>query len=198
MSRSAVPGTREKTYHHGQLREALLNAAHEILDAQGAAALSLREIARHAGVSHAAPYHHFPDKQHLLQAVAERCLVQFNEAQEAAAAGQPTAAQAILAIGEAYVAYAAARPHAFQLIFDPATCTPGQPSPLTPIIEHSHDQLRALVIRAIQEGGLPDRPVPDLTDALWATVHGLADLVILGHLPASRTPALLAALLPRP
>src|SRR5262249_26278515 len=63
---------RETPYHHGDLRDALIQAAQEILETNGLAALSLRGVARCAGVSPAAPYHHFPDKQALVDAVAER------------------------------------------------------------------------------------------------------------------------------
>ena len=97
MSRSREGGTsrrdraggqvpeRERPYHHGQLREALLSAAFELLADHPARQISLREIARHAGVSHAAPYHYFSDRQQLLGALAERCMDAFYEAQLRAA-----------------------------------------------------------------------------------------------------------------
>src|ERR1700741_2439858 len=70
--RSPKVDERQAPYHHGDLRDALVQAAQRILETDGLAALSLRAVARRAGVSPAAPYHHFPDKQALLDAVAER------------------------------------------------------------------------------------------------------------------------------
>ncbi|MDQ3273297.1 MAG: TetR/AcrR family transcriptional regulator, partial [Pseudomonadota bacterium] len=61
-----------KTYHHGNLSEALLDAAEQLLPTRGAEALTLREVAREAGVSHGAPYHHFGSREALLAAIAER------------------------------------------------------------------------------------------------------------------------------
>ena len=72
LRRAPKAEQREAPYHHGGLRDALIGAAQEILEDEGLAALSLRAVARRAGVSPAAPYHHFPDKQALLDAVAER------------------------------------------------------------------------------------------------------------------------------
>ena len=72
IRRLAKPDERDAPYHHGDLRHALIQAAQEILETEGLAALSLRGVARRAGVSPAAPYHHFPDKRALLDAVAER------------------------------------------------------------------------------------------------------------------------------
>src|ERR1700744_2128592 len=72
VRRPAKTEERRAPYHHGGLRGALIAAAQAILESEGLATLSLRAVARSAGVSPAAPYHHFPDKQALLDAVAER------------------------------------------------------------------------------------------------------------------------------
>src|SRR5262245_23167774 len=96
------------TYHHGNLKEALLTAGGELLEKQGIAALSLRETARLAGVSHAAPYRHFPDKDTLLAALAAEGFELLR---------QSLAARAAREWGEGYVMFALAHPHRFRLMF---------------------------------------------------------------------------------
>lgn len=193
MSRSREGGTsrrdraggqvpeRERPYHHGQLREALLSAAFELLAQHPARQISLREIARHAGVSHAAPYHYFSDRQQLLGALAERCMDAFYEAQLRAAqqAGAHPGAQ-LLAIGQAYIDFATQQTHAFALIYDPEVCRPGQESAAH---RANHDLLLGTAQRCVTRGLLPDSPPEVLAAGLWSTVHGLANLILLGHLP---------------
>src|SRR6476646_997307 len=87
-SRAAAP--KRRPYHHGALRESLLDAAEAWLDAHGAQSLTLREIAKAAGVSHAAPYHHFTGLDDLLAGVAERAFARLADALERAAAGPGT------------------------------------------------------------------------------------------------------------
>jgi len=178
-----------RPYHHGQLREALLNSAFELLAGQPARQISLREIARHAGVSHAAPYHYFPDRQQLLGALAERCVSAFYEAQRRAAeeAGADPGAQ-LLALGGAYIDFAVQQTHAFQLIYDPEVCRPGQESV---VHQANHQLLLQTAQRCVAQGLLPDSPPEVLAAGLWSTVHGLANLILLGHLPlAVAQPAL--------
>src|SRR5919107_731159 len=86
--RSRVPA-RRKTYHHGDLRQALLDAALELLRAEGAAALTLRAVARAAGVSQAAPYRHFADRGALVAAVAEEGFERLGAAMMGAMAADP-------------------------------------------------------------------------------------------------------------
>jgi AcrR family transcriptional regulator len=105
-------------YHHGDLRRALLDAALEVLSAEGAAALTLREVARRAGVTHAAPYRHFTDKQALLATVAEegfRMLAAEMTRGAAPHASDPR--RALEAIGAAYVRFATSQRAHFQVMF---------------------------------------------------------------------------------
>src|SRR5512142_1755884 len=108
--RMALPrGTRRSrsTYHHGDLRDALLDAAERALDQRGTPALALRAIARTAGVSHTAAYHHFADRQSLLRAVATRGFDQLRDALTRAAAGAPAGRRGFQEMGVAYVRFAA-------------------------------------------------------------------------------------------
>jgi AcrR family transcriptional regulator len=96
------------TYHHGELRGALLGVAAKILENEGSDAISLRELARRVGVSHAAPYRHFADRQALLAALAEEGFVNLAGELE----GKPWREQAV-----AYLRFALARPERFKLMF---------------------------------------------------------------------------------
>lgn len=192
MSRSAEAG---RPYHHGQLREALLDAAFELLQRQTASQISLREIARQAGVSHAAPYHYFPDRTQLLSALAEKCNTLFYAAQAHAARTQTDPTERLIALGEAYVQFAAQHPNAFTLIFDPEFCPPGEGSATAKIIKANHALLTQTIQDARAIGSLQPRDAAHLSAALWGTVHGLAHLVLLGHLPAEVVPHALRAML---
>jgi len=108
---SAEPETGERTYHHGDLRAALLAAAREIVEEEGADAFTLREAARRAGVSHGAPSHHFGDKTGLLTELAIESLterVDRVEAAKAAAGSDPV--EQLKACGLAHIAYHIAHP----------------------------------------------------------------------------------------
>lgn len=187
MSRSA-------SYHHGNLAPELERAALELLETQPAASLSLREVARQAGVSHNAPYHHFGDRRQLLKRLAELAQKRHLETQEAAVerATDPTAR--LLAMGQAYVEGAAAHPNAFNAIFDPEICTPGSPTPeMAPLIARNEELLARLVAEAWPDADEDGRAAR--AAALWGLVHGLATLVIAGHLPMAAVRPALAAML---
>lgn len=193
MSSSTGP---DRPYHHGNLRQALLDAALELLATRPAAQLSLREVARAAGVSHAAPYHYFADRDSLLKAVSTECMRRLLAAQQAAVARHRMPRQRLLAQGLAYVRFAHDEPHAFALVFDTQLCPPGQPNPDTaPLIAANGALLNDCVAAALADGSLAPANGAALGDALWGTVHGLAELVVGGHLPMdSVAPALQAML----
>lgn len=184
MSRS------EGRYHHGNLRPVLTAAALEVLEAEGVASISLREVARRAGVSHNAPYHHFGDRAGLLAAAGAEAMRQFLAAQRRAYESRPEPRQALVAMGVAYVEWAVAHPGAFGVIYDPEICRPGSPSSqMAPLIEENERLLGAAVTAAYPD--LHDDEAEALEAALWGTVHGLAELVIAEHLPrAAVAPAL--------
>ncbi len=156
------------TYHHGDLRSALLAAAGEILEKQGLEALSLREAARRAGVSHNAPYRHFPDRNSLL---AELAAQGFRELRQSLAGRQGRD------MGEAYVRFALSQPNRFRLMFG------GRLEP------KRHAGLEA-ASRATNEALVAAfRAHPEIADAektaaaAWSLVHGLAQLLLDGHFP---------------
>jgi AcrR family transcriptional regulator len=109
---------RPKTYHHGDLREALIRAAVELLEEKGLTSFTLRECARRAGVSHAAPAHHFATAADLLAEIAARGFERFVAALGQAAEAAGTLPEARLAaMGQAYVAFALANPAVYGLMF---------------------------------------------------------------------------------
>src|SRR5262245_4540036 len=146
------------TYHHGDLRAALLEAAGELLEEGGIDALSLREAARRAGVSHNAPYRHFPDRDALLEALASYGFDQMNEA----AAKRPEGH-----MGMGYVEFALAHPQRFRLMFG------GRFPQLRTQAEQSLERMKATF-----QGLGPDALYA--AAAGWALVHGLASLMLDG------------------
>ena len=174
-SASSRPGKRAapRPYHHGDLRAALLDAAAGRLDEQGEQALTLRELARAAGVSHAAPYHHFANREELLAGVAERAFDRLADAL-AAVAGAPEAAQALLDIGEAYVREALAHPAQFRLMFGPLLARKAGHPGLQRAAERAFLVLLEAARRYAPERGL------EIALAGWSLSHGAANLAIDG------------------
>lgn len=182
-------------YHHGNLQVALEDAALDLLQTQPAARISLREVARRAGVSHNAPYHHFGDRAALLRALGVRAMGGLLAAQEQAVSATDGPAERVLALGCAYVHFAIDHPQAFSLVFDPEYCAAGSPSAeMAPLIARNEELLTELVEALVGEPRFAGRDVEVLAAALWSTVHGMAQLVVLGHLPAEAVEPALAAL----
>jgi AcrR family transcriptional regulator len=179
--------TSNRTYHHGDLPAALIAAAREILTEDGTEALSLRAVARRAGVSPMAPYRHFPDKESLLAAVAAEGFRDFATALEAADRGAPPD-RALLEQGVAYVRFACAQPALFRLMFGP----PRQG--MHPALKHEEALAHSvLAARVAAETPAPLRQSRTL--ACWSVVHGLASLIIDGQIDMSgTTPEALARL----
>ena len=170
-----------RPYHHGDLRRALVDAARRILEA-GAdqATLSLRGVAREAGVSPAAPYHHFKDKSELLLAVAHEGFHGLTLAMKAARDADPD--DALTVMGVAYVEYARANPGLYRVMYDCSRDKDELPE------MDSHDDgpsAYTLVRDALIEGGeisADDELGLELaTGALWCAVHGLAEMSSFTH-----------------
>ncbi|MCU0646758.1 MAG: TetR/AcrR family transcriptional regulator [Gemmatimonadaceae bacterium] len=163
------------TYHHGDLRNALLVAATELLEAHGPAALSLRDVARSAGVSHNAPYRHFANRDALLDAIAADGFRALADDMRTVKGRQP--ADRLAAMGQAYVAAARARPGRFALMFAP----PGAPDAF-PATAAAAQHTYAVLAAAVREVVGRDDPVA--VASAWALAHGLADLARHALIPA--------------
>jgi AcrR family transcriptional regulator len=183
MTRRSAP-RRAKRYHHGDLPRALLDAALHIVASEGTEALTLRAVARRAGVSQAAPYRHFANKEALLGAVAEegfRSLVSAMRQAIAASGDNPLAR--LRAVGLSYVEFAAGHPAHFRVMFgrEMAGCS------ASPTLHQIAAQTFDIVVQTIadcQRAGLArtEEPAEDLALTAWSSVHGLAALLVNGVL----------------
>ena len=165
------------TYHHGDLRSACVRAALELLEESGTAALSLRAVARRAGVAPSAPYRHYADRDALVSAVA---VVGYRELADrlSAALAEPSTIDDLAAVAVAYVRFAIERPALFRVMF-------GEPCD-----RDSSDRVAATNVISAYVGSIvlrcfPGADVVSLSTALWACVHGLAFLHLDGKLDAS-------------
>ena len=170
-----MPPTRP--YHHGDLRQAVLTAAIAVLGESGPTQLSLRDLARRAGVSHAAPAHHFGDKAGLLTAVAAQGYQLL--ADTLTAARQRSAD--FLEVGVAYVRFAVDHRAHFEVMFRPDLYHPDDPEVAT-ARQRAADALYRGVRSVAATGRGPDIPLAGV--AAWSLVHGFATLWLNHALPA--------------
>ena len=157
----------EKPYHHGDLRAALLAAAEAELTEKGVEGFSLRSVAKRAGVSHAAPAHHFGDTGGLLTALAAEGFQSFQDTLDAREVGAADARDKAVRAGLGYLEVALKRPALFRLIFSSARPDFAS-TDLIAAAGRAYDHLVGLV--TVLGGGETD------VLALWATSHGIADL----------------------
>jgi len=170
-------------YHHGDLRRGLIAAALHILGAEGSAALTLRAAARLAGVSQAAPYRHFADKETLLAAVAEEGFRALTEAMRAAAA--PHGGDLIgrfRAVGQSYVRFAVEHPAQFRVMFGRELAQRESHLDLGAASAETFTMLTAAIQQGQQAGLLRPGEPRDLAMASWSMVHGLSALLVDGRL----------------
>ncbi|HEX3918599.1 MAG TPA: TetR family transcriptional regulator [Caulobacteraceae bacterium] len=163
-----------RPYHHGDLSRALVEAARRILESEGAAALSLRAVAREAGVSPAAPYHHFKDKTELLEAVAHVGWEAIGEAIVEARRSAATPGEALSNIGLAYLNFSRENPALYRLMYDTTRDRTSMP-------EHAKQEdsgLYQVKSALVQAGADPDDELELqlATIASWCAVHGLAEM----------------------
>lgn len=177
----------KSSYHHGDLRRALLDASLRLIEQHGAAGFTLRAAAREAGVTAGAPYHHFEDKEGVLAALAEESFQQFY--QVLSAAGQAPAKSARERtdnMAEAYVRFAVEHPTRFRLMMGRDALQAARQRAPFPSARAAYELMREAVI--FKESGRRDEKVSDQVVLLsWAAVHGLAFLAIDGHLSPAGT-----------
>ena len=185
--RAPTVATPKAGYHHGDLARALVDAATQLVERAGPSALTLREAARLAGVSVAAPYRHFADRDALLAAVLTEGfdeLAQGTDDARETALAEAGALAALRAVGLAYVQFAARRPSIYRLMFGPECDKAAHPG----LMAAGHRALGVLVqaVRDAQAAGQV-RPAPPEMVALagWSLCHGLASLHTDGLLASS-------------
>lgn len=182
-----APATRKPA----DLKEACIQAAHEVIAEEGVEGLSLRDVARKLNISHQAPYRHFASRDHLLAEIMRRCFVDFSAHLEQPDAPAPAGQMACEAddalgnMGYAYLAYAAAKPLEYRLMFGTPWPEPAQHPALVQHAVHAFDLLRTQLRK--KHGDVPrNYPQADL-DALfiWSTLHGMASITqanVMEHL----------------
>jgi AcrR family transcriptional regulator len=164
------------SYHHGDLSDALVRAARTLLEKRGLAALSLRAAARAAGVSPAAPYHHFADKQALLDAVAAQGFDALRAAMVKPVARKTGPDARLDASGVGYIVFALENPALFRLMFGGGEQQVSASARLIEARDRAFGVLQTAVAETSPDGNA-DRFV---CLRLWALVHGIATLILDG------------------
>jgi AcrR family transcriptional regulator len=179
------------SYQHGDLPEALIQAGLKLLSEQGLAGLSLRAAAQLAGVSHAAPYRHFADKQALVAAIAERGfrLLTASMREELAACPSGRAIDQLLALGVGYVRFGTRHPDYLRVIFGGAVETEAQSPALRAAGDEAYGVLRDLIAAGLERRELRGGDADLLALTAWSLVHGLSALLSSGAIPTPPTAA---------
>ncbi len=175
-----------RTYHHGDLRRALIGAALELLKEEQNWMFSLREVARRAGVSHNAPYNHFADKNELLAELGAAGFVALHNRLLAATAGVHRADTALTKSGVAYVKFALENPAQYRLMFGTVLGPTDSGRPKT--VVKAALEARAVLERIVQRGAISGvfsgltngKRIQAAVLSAWSVVHGLAMLLLDG------------------
>lgn len=170
-----------RRYHHGDLRRALIDAALDLANERGPAGVTLREAARRAGVTHAAPYRHFTDKEALLAELASEGFLRLREALERATA-EVAVAGLLEALGVAYVRFARTNPALFRVMFG-AEIGDKHRYPGLMRADQAVFDLCAQAIEKMQAAGAMATGSPARLGLVhWSMLHGVAALVVDGQM----------------
>lgn len=193
MARSKEPGALSEAppdtkvegkggrYHHGDLRRALLDAALELVEQHGPSGITLREAARRAGVTHAAPYRHFADKEALLAALAEEGFDRLRAETERAMDGTQ-GLQRVEQIGMAYIHFARQNPSQFRVMFGSEVGDKRRYPSLLEADQAVFDLLSQAILGAQQRGEMPSGNPAHMGLVSWSMLHGVASLIVDGQL----------------
>jgi len=166
-------------YHHGNLRQVLLDEALAALRKHGAENLSLRDLARAIGVSQAAPYRHFPDKDSLLAQIAAQGYGELARAMRAASdQARSAGTSGLQAAGVSYVHFALRHPEQYRLMFGSYRIDQARHIDLVRAANDAYGVLLETVQEGVESAELRDEPVEIVAAAAWSIVHGLASLII--------------------
>jgi AcrR family transcriptional regulator len=197
VRREKIPATsseRRDTYHHGDLKRALTEAALGLVKDKGPKGFTLREVARRAGVSAAAPYRHFSDKAQLLAAVATQGFVQLHETLSASADDELDLTRQVLDSGRAYVRWAVTHPDYYQVMFGAELDKSDKPE-LLAAGARAFDDLLDVIVRCQEANLLPAGDPREIAGPTWSLLHGIASLAIgrdLSHVGIGEDPQALA------
>lgn len=183
------------TYHHGDLKEALIAASHKILREKGADSLSLRAVAAEVGVSHMAPYSHFKSKKALFQDVAASGFDELASKMTQDSEGLSVLAELILSYGTTYIEFALAQPQLYRLMLgqvenlgrrssakaDESGQATKPNTDVSPELQRSSKRPFDLLESAFAQTSRNESKVKAQALGAWAMVHGMAALLIEGH-----------------
>ena len=180
----------ERGYHHGNLKEALLQAALDLIGKKGAAGFTFADAARMAGVSPAAPYRHFRDRDELLSSIAQRGFEQFEALLTTAwDDGRPDTVTAFERVGKAYLAFAREEPAYYSAMFES-----GLPSDANPTLMAASERAFAVIraaaerLAALSPPGVPRPPAMMMALHIWSMSHGVASLFSRGDAARRKLP----------
>lgn len=174
----------KKTYHHGDLKNAMVSAGETLLAKFGPAGVSLRMAAKLAGVSHAAPYRHFRDKAALLAAIAEQGFTTLADEMARAAASSNDPLAQLREAARGYMRLALAQPHTVQLMFGGVLDLATVGADLERIALSAFEGLKRIIESGQRAGLYRDWPTATLATYAFGLVHGLSLLTAGGQLPA--------------
>jgi AcrR family transcriptional regulator len=178
-------GGGRRGYHHGRLKDALVEAARALMSERGAAGFTLAEAAKLVGVTAAAPYRHFSDRQALMSELARRGFESFGQRLAAAwDLGRPDPLRALARMGAAYLAFARDEPGLYSAMFGNvgALAAPASGAAATKAL----DGLRTAAEAVLRARGAPEGAARKLAFEIWSLSHGVAMLMISGHLDPAR------------
>lgn len=167
----------KSNYHHGDLRSVLMALAVEDISASGVEKLSLRALARRAGVSATAPFRHFADKQALLAALATQGFEDLAQRMQIGIENESDLARRFVQMGVTYVGFARDFPVHYQLMFGAVLGDFSQSQDLQRAADNAYRQLDQLLCQLVQEKNL-SHDVKTLGGTVWSTVHGMASLLL--------------------
>lgn len=176
------------SYHHGNLRSALINAGIKLINEEGEANLSLRKVASLCDVSHSAPYAHFKDKEELIEAIKESVTNSFMEELNNAINSSNSAEEAILNMGRSYVTFFIKNPDYFKFLFSNQNIT----AHLKVDKEYMNDYPPFILLKEQYLKYLKEKNMEKTNDEkeidiikIWSTVHGLASLACMPNVEVS-------------
>ncbi|WP_336085632.1 TetR/AcrR family transcriptional regulator [Nocardia sp. SSK8] len=169
-------------YHHGDLRATLMDACLRLIETEGLAAVSLRRVAREAGVSSGAPYHHFADRAALLSALSVDGFQQLAAELTTAKADADSPLDALTRLAEGYVRFSREHPAQFRLMFRPELSQPEKHPDAHAAGDAAFEILAGTVTEAVAAGVLPADRAATLAITWWGLAHGLSSLWLDGHL----------------